>query len=358
MKLEAINSSPVACFRWLKVNDITVEIPFVATDGAGKNTLPKVLPQQGISFGAYKGMLEQPGEKELVEQLPHLLQTHANQGFTLEIAPGQQIERPIEIGYSATPQQPSLLDVSEIIAGANSSATVVLLYTQQEGMEQAARISRLQVQAQAGSRLKIIKVGLLDNTVETLLLEQQEYAQTQVVCVDFGTQNTVGKYRCTLAGEGSTNTLQTAYFGQQKDTLDFTFQADLKGRNTKAAMDTRGILGGNAQKTMRAALHFHQGAKRAKGAESEYVMLISDEVKNSSIPLLLCDEDDVAGEHAAGIGRVDENTMFYLTSRGFTPQQAKNILVRGYLDPILAQLKGFAFAPLLEQQIEKRMVAE
>ena len=357
MKLENMNPSPVACFRWLNVNDATVEIPFVPT-GAAQAEPPQVLEQAGIRVSPYKGLLSLEKEKDTAEVISGLLESHVNQGFTLEILPGQKVQKPIEITFSATKECPSLLDVSEIVAGENSAATVVLLYKQEEEAYATARIGRLQIKAEAGSRLKVIKAVLLENSIETVTILQEAYSEAEVVSVDFATKNNVVNYRCVLEGEASANTLKTAYLGYGKDQLDFNFKVDLKGRRTKALMDTRGILTDSAQKIMKATLHFHQGAKQAKGAEAEYVMLISDEIKNSSVPLLLCDEDDVSGEHAAGIGRVDESTMFYLTSRGFTPKQAKNILVRGYLDPVLAELKDCSFAEQLEQEIGNRMVLE
>lgn len=73
----------------------------------------------------------------------------------------------------------------------------------------------------------------------------------------------------------------------------------------------------------------------SKASEEERVMLLSDKAVSYAVPLLLCAEDDVEGAHAASSGKMDEEQLFYLTSRGLTKAEAKKAIVFGYFNEIL-----------------------
>jgi Fe-S cluster assembly scaffold protein SufB len=68
-------------------------------------------------------------------------------------------------------------------------------------------------------------------------------------------------------------------------------------------------------------------------------MIVFDELaKATNKPLLLIEEDDVVANHASAVGKIDEQTIFYLCSRGLTPKQAKKYISLGYFKPVLAYL--------------------
>ena len=67
-------------------------------------------------------------------------------------------------------------------------------------------------------------------------------------------------------------------------------------------------------------------------------MLLDPTVKSISLPLLLCKEDNVVGNHAASAGQIDHNKLFYLMSRGFSEVEAKHIIVESMIRPIIDRI--------------------
>ena len=65
---------------------------------------------------------------------------------------------------------------------------------------------------------------------------------------------------------------------------------------------------------------------------NETVLLVDDDVENKSVPVILCNEDDVAGNHGAAIGHVRPEQMFYLASRGLSQEAAEQMFVRAMLE--------------------------
>lgn len=59
---------------------------------------------------------------------------------------------------------------------------------------------------------------------------------------------------------------------------------------------------------------------------------------NQTIPLILCAEENVEGNHGASIGELDEKTLFYLMSRGFSQEAAQEMIARARLDAVAEQI--------------------
>ena len=84
--------------------------------------------------------------------------------------------------------------------------------------------------------------------------------------------------------------------------------------------------------------YFQRGCAGAKGAEHENVLLLGDDMINQSVPLILCKEEDVEGEHGASIGRLDEKVLFYLGSRGISEEAAQQIIAQSRIDTICGMI--------------------
>ena len=93
-------------------------------------------------------------------------------------------------------------------------------------------------------------------------------------------------------------------------------------------MKVNGTLLDGASKTYRGTIDFKNGCAGAKGNEMEEVLLLSPKAVNKSIPVILCDEEDVEGEHGATIGRLSKEMLFYMESRGISEAEAEKIMSR------------------------------
>ena len=84
-------------------------------------------------------------------------------------------------------------------------------------------------------------------------------------------------------------------------------------------------------------------------------MLLSPQVRNRSVPLMLSGEADVDGHHAVTIGKMDENKLFYLMSRGLDDEAAKKLVVEAAVAPVLARLPDETLAREIRDEIERRL---
>lgn len=99
-------------------------------------------------------------------------------------------------------------------------------------------------------------------------------------------------------------------------------------------MDASGVLLDRAEKVYRGTVDFKEGAKGARGFEKENTLLFGSEIINKSVPLILCHEEEVEGDHGATIGRIDEKLLFYIKSRGISDEAAKQLMTEAYINAV------------------------
>ena len=134
--------------------------------------------------------------------------------------------------------------------------------------------------------------------------------------------------RMDLYGEQANFTYQAGYLGKKHQKLDVNLIANHIGKNTTCNLRADGTLKDQAEKTFRGTIDFKKGCKGSVGAEQENVLLLGEEIVNKTIPLILCAEEDVQGDHGATIGELDEETLFYFAARGMDSVTAENLLTR------------------------------
>lgn len=137
-----------------------------------------------------------------------------------------------------------------------------------------------------------------------------------------------------LSGKDSSLETDIAYLTGQDEVLDINEIVNHIGKRSNSLITVKGVLSENGQKTFRGTIDLRRGAKGAVGTETEEVLLMNDGVVNRSVPVILCTEEDVEGNHGATIGKIDGETLFYLKSRGIPEEMIYDMLSRAVIDSI------------------------
>ena len=135
-----------------------------------------------------------------------------------------------------------------------------------------------------------------------------------------------------LVGARARLDLNNRYHATHEETLDINHLVRMRGTSTRAQLTESGVLNEAAKKTLRATIDLVRGAKDAQGNEIETVMILGDDVVNKTMPVILCDEDDVAGNHGATIGSVSPEQLDYLAARGLSRQAAEQLFIRALFE--------------------------
>lgn len=141
-----------------------------------------------------------------------------------------------------------------------------------------------------------------------------------------------------LNGDRSSMKEKMIYAADRKQHLDLFCHIDQIGQKTEAEILVNGALDGEAKKVFRGTLNFLRGCAGSVGDESDYAIQLSPKTKNISLPLLLCTEDDVQGNHASSSGQLDANTLYFLMSRGFSLEEARRIMIESMIRPVIDEM--------------------
>lgn len=227
-----------------------------------------------------------------------------------------------------------------ITAKEGENLTVILDYTSENGAENYFAI-KTNVTLEKNARLHLVKVQLLgkntthrDDTFAVI----GSGAKFQLTQIELGAKKSfVGVYS-NLAGDSSNFKSDISYYLAAEQELDMNFVAEQRGKKTQSQMCAYGSLKDAAKKTYRGTIDFKNGCAASTGNEQEETLLLSEGVVNKSIPLILCGEEDVSGEHGASIGHLDENILFYMNSRGIEKAQAEEIMARAKIMRVAANI--------------------
>ena len=107
-----------------------------------------------------------------------------------------------------------------------------------------------------------------------------------------------------------------------------------KAENTRANIHIRGVVKDEAEAKISGRLKIFKGAQKTNSFLTEKVLILSDKARAEVVPDLEIEADDVKASHAATVGKIDEEQVFYLMSRGLKKQQAEDIIVEGFLKPV------------------------
>ena len=202
-----------------------------------------------------------------------------------------------------------------------------------DALPTSAALTRVVVEA--GAKLHLIEMlGVNEGQqhLESVGLEIHQNAAVDVKQYALG-GSTIGLgLTANLVGARARLDLNNRYHATHEETLDINHLVRMRGTSTRAQLTESGVLNEAAKKTLRATIDLVRGAKDAQGNEIETVMILGDDVVNKTMPVILCDEDDVAGNHGATIGSVSPEQLDYLAARGLSRQAAEQLFIRALFE--------------------------
>lgn len=227
----------------------------------------------------------------------------------------------------------------DIVAAPNSTFSIALSLDS-DADAPAFMGSTMRVLAGAGARVDIT-VYLTASDAVTCVEDSgfvlDEGARVNVRHVVLGGGFTATGLAADLRGDRSHIDVDTSYLASGTQQRDFNYIIRHRGRKTVSNMDANGVLTGTSKKCLRGTIDLIHGAKGAEGNERETVLLASKGVDNKTVPNILCDEDDVAGNHGATIGHVRPDQLFYAACRGLSQEQTEALFLSAKLEDAALQ---------------------
>lgn len=291
----------------------------------------------------------------LSEDLTKSAQKSANNEIKIVIE--KKLDDDIYANFKFDKENPNLIGNIEIVANKDTKATVILKYECEDDLKYFHN-QILKVFANENSNIDIVIINFMNlksNNFITIDNEIYENAKVNYTIIDFGGKNSITNYYSNLLGKFSENLLNTIYLGSKDQIFDLNYIAHLRGENSNVYIEVEGALKDTSKKHFKGTIDFKKGSKKSVGNENESCMLLSDTAKSLSLPMLLCSEEDVTGNHASSAGKIDSKELFYIMSRGFKEKEAIKLMVRAKFNKIIETIKSETLKNEILSKIDEKL---
>ncbi|HHJ8330033.1 TPA: Fe-S cluster assembly protein SufD [Streptococcus pyogenes] len=240
-----------------------------------------------------------------------------------------------------------------VIAGKESKFTYLERFESIGNATQkiSANIS-VEVIAQAGSQIKFSAIDRLGPSVTTYIsrrgrLEKDANIDWALAVMNEG--NVIADFDSDLIGQGSQADLKVVAASSGRQVQGIDTRVTNYGQRTVGHILQHGVILERGTLTFNGIGHILKGAKGADAQQESHVLMLSDQARADANPILLIDENEVTAGHAASIGQVDPEDMYYLMSRGLNQETAERLVIRGFLGAVIAEIP----IPSVRQEIIK-----
>ena len=329
--IDRANVPAAQTWNRLRANSLSVTVPNHADAGTVYLPLPRLFERIECGMG---------------QEVTDYVESQAFKSDFYNVPARTKREEPIVVAVSAAQNQCAN---TGIIVREGAEATVVIAAfagdasdggaptgsdaNGSDALPTSAALTRVVVET--GAKLHLIEMlGVNEGQqhLESVGLEIHQDAAVDVKQYALG-GSTIGLgLTANLVGARARFDLNNRYHATHEETLDINHLVRMRGTSTRAQLTESGVLNEAAKKTLRATIDLVRGAEDAQGNEIETVMILGDDVVNKTMPVILCDEDDVAGNHGATIGSVSPEQLDYLAARGLSRQAAEQMFIRALFE--------------------------
>jgi Fe-S cluster assembly scaffold protein SufB len=343
-----INDTPVRTSRNFRINNLKLENIQIPSNLDTFKNVEIITQKAEISNNVRKYKLEY-GNGEILEENA---QNEANS--VLNIKTSRKGEK-VTIIYTFTDEETILVNNIEINTYKDADITIVY---KSKTDKPCFHNSVIRLNTSPEDKVNVNIVNMLNNNsmhFESMESSLEDNTNLKYTIIDLGGKVSATNYFADIIGKEAKNDLKTIYLGIENQIKDINYIAHLKGEKTEGYIDIQGVLNDEAKKNFKGTLDFKRGCKGAKGDENEFCMLLSPKAKSIALPMLLCTEDDVEGNHSTASGKVDEKSLFYIMSRGLNEKEAIKLIVRARFNKILERIKDEELLKDIVHEIDNRL---
>jgi len=180
-------------------------------------------------------------------------------------------------------------------------------------------------------------------------------ATVNFIVGELGAGNGMSDTTAILKGNASQSDTKVICVGTNEQKLSLTTRTVHFGKASNSDMITRAVMRDGSTAIINGITKIEKGATGANGQQTEKVLMLSPKARGDANPILLIDEDDVKAGHAASVGQVNAEQIFYMMSRGITREEATRLIIYGFLAPVVSEVPNTAGLDALQKLIERKL---
>lgn len=329
--------------------------------------LKKELEDKGVIFLDMDGGLKE--HPELVKKYFCKLIPYADNKFSalntavwsggsfIYIPPGVRVDLPLQAYFRINAKNIGQFERTLIIADKDSYVHYVEGCTAPVYTTDSLHSAVVELVALEGATIRYTTIQNWSSNVYNLVTKRAyAYKNARVEWIDgnLGSKITMKYPAVYLMGEKAHGEVISVAFAGKGQTQDAGAKIVHMAPNTTSQIVSKSISKDGGRSTYRGLLKVKKGCKNVKSSVVCDALLLDPESGTDTFPYIEIEEKDVSIGHEASVGRVSEEQLFYLMSRGFSEEQALGMIVRGFMDAFVRELP-MEYAVELNRLIELNM---
>ncbi len=279
-------------------------------------------------------------------------------GILIHVPRGVRLERPIEVEPVQDRDGTALNWRALVVLEEGAEAEIWERYTASEPDVDGLFNGVVELSVGPGATLRYICEQHLSErswVFATQRAEVERDGSLEWLALGFGSARGKVRMETKLAGRGSSAKVTGAYAGRGTQHLDFDTTQEHAARNTTSDLAFRGVLGDSATAVWRGMIRVDPGAQQTDAFQESRSLLLSTRAHADAIPGLEIEANDVRCTHAAAIAQVDREQLYYLRARGLREEQAKRLVIDGFLQALVARVPEGSIRDALSEALEDRL---
>lgn len=334
-----LNKTPLRTSNNYKINDINLDLEIPEPSDFNKYII------DNLEDTAYNHEIKDNFDSKIGLSFSKYLE------LNIDIHDNKYVEKPIIINKII---ESCFVSTININLGNNTKADFIIKFT--GDIPYALNSTKIHVIGNSNSNSTISILNLINENSQSFLSYENELNNSSKVTYnifDLKGNIRLSNLETNLVGYSSTMDINTLYMGKNKDLIDVNYLINHLGKNTNSNINVVGSLNDFSNKHFKGTIDFKEGSSSSVGKEYEDVILLSDNAKTISLPMLLCHEEDVDGSHGVSTGKVDINKLFYIMTRGLSYEDALKLIINGKFNSIINKIPDEVTKQFITDEINK-----
>lgn len=283
----------------------------------------------------------------------------AQTGILLYVPPGVQLQQPLHSIMWGGDDYQAIISHVLVFLEEGAAVTYVHEAASADGADgQSLHAGLIEIIVGENASLKFVELQSWGNTMWNFTHERAEVRQGGNLDWIFGavgSRLTKNFSDINLAGSGSTGRMSGFYFANRDQHFDHDTQQNHLAASTTSDLLFKGALLDESRSIWQGMIYVAPGAMKTDGYQANRNLVLSPKARADSIPGLEILADDVRCTHGATVGKIDEEQIFYLLSRGIPRQEGERLIVEGFFDPIMQRIPFEGVRQRFQREIERKM---
>jgi Fe-S cluster assembly protein SufD len=278
-------------------------------------------------------------------------------GTFVYVPPRTRVELPLQSLTYLDADGAAVFPHTLIVVGEQSELTFIDRYVSPD-LDRALSDAVVEIEAGAASRVRYVSLQEWGDGVTHLSVQRARLARDaefHSLSVAFGADLSRNEFESVLAEPGATSEMLGLYFADGSQHFDHRTLQDHEAPNGTSDLLYKGALKGQSRAIYSGWVHIRPGATHSNAFQTNRNIVLSEHAKADTIPNLEIENNEVRCGHAASVGPVDQDALFYLQSRGISRKEAERLIVFGFFQEVLERVDLPEVRAGLEQAIEREL---